>query len=151
MLVLDSLAFQRFPKTDLRVYPYGSSSPITVQGTFDTHLPSGATVCLPLACFVVVENANAGSLLRKFTAITPSLLRHVEQLAMQYSSLFKGVGRLKNCQLKIHTDPNVTPVAQPLHRIPFHIWKDTLPGSRTGHHRRCWGTNPMGLPLSNGS
>lgn len=115
--VLDSLAFQRFLKTNLRVYPFGSLSPITVQGTFD--VSSGATVCLPLARFIVVENTNAGELLRKFMSITLSLLRvgpvepdvvhsvaysspathatlpslRVEQLATQYLSLFKGVSR----------------------------------------------------------
>ena len=48
----------------------------------------------------------------------------VEQLDTQYSSLFEGVGKLRNYQLKIHTDPNVTLVAQPLRRTPFHIRKD---------------------------
>ena len=52
----------------------------------------------------------------------PSL--HVEELVTQYSSLFKGVGKLKNYQLKIHTDPNATPVVQPLRWTPFHILKD---------------------------
>ena len=46
--VLNSLAFQQFQgisllKTDLRVYPHGSSSPIPLKGTFGTHVSSGAT------------------------------------------------------------------------------------------------------------
>ena len=156
--VLDSLSFQRFQgislsKTDLRVYPYGSSSPIPVKGTFETHVSSGATGLSTLARFVVVENINAGSLLGKDTAIALGLLRvgpekedairsvvhsfpatratlpsqpssRVEELVTQYSSLFEGVGKLKNYQLKIHTDPDATPIAQPLRRTPFHIRKD---------------------------
>ena len=131
--VLDSLSFQRFQgislsKTDLRVYPYGSSSPIPVKGTFETHVSSGATGLSTLARFVVVENTNAGSLLGKDTAIALGLLRvgpekedairsvvhsfpatratlpsqpssRVEELVTQYSSLFEGVGKLKNYQL----------------------------------------------------
>ena len=135
--VPDSLAFQRsqgfsLSKTDLRVYPYGSSSPIPVKGIFETHLSSGATGLSTLARFVVVENTNAGSLLGKDTAIALGLLRvgpekedairsvvysfpatratlpsqpssRVEELVTQYSSLFEGVGKLKNYQLKINS------------------------------------------------
>ena len=45
----------------------------------------------------------------------------VDQMVRQYASIFEGVGKLKNCQIKIHTDPKVTPVAQPLRRMPFHM------------------------------
>ena len=48
----------------------------------------------------------------------------MDQLVTQYASILEGVGKLKNYQLKIHTDPTVTPVAQPLRRTPFHIRKD---------------------------
>ena len=86
-----------------------------MQGTFDTRAIWRNSFST-FGYFVVVENANTGSLLRKFMAITLSLLQvgpvepdavhsvaysspatratlpslHVEQLAMQYSSLFQG-------------------------------------------------------------
>ena len=45
----------------------------------------------------------------------------VDRLVAQYASIFEGVSKLKNYQLKIHTDSTVTPLAQPLRRTPFHI------------------------------
>ena len=34
-----------------------------------------------------------------------------------------GVGKLKDYQLKIHIDPEITPVAQPQRDVPFHVRK----------------------------
>ena len=42
----------------------------------------------------------------------------------KHDTVFRGVGRLKDYQLKIHIDPEVTPVAQPQRRVPFHVRKD---------------------------
>ena len=58
--VLDSQAFQRFrdislSKTDLRVFPYGSPTPIPVKGTFDMHVSSDSTGLSTVAHFVVAE------------------------------------------------------------------------------------------------
>ena len=40
---------------------------------------------------------------------------------MQY---FRGVGKLKDYQLKIHVDPEINPVAQPQQCVPIHVRKD---------------------------
>ena len=37
----------------------------------------------------------------------------------RYSALFNGVGLLKGCELKLHIDDSVKPVAQHVRRIPF--------------------------------
>ncbi len=34
-----------------------------------------------------------------------------------------GIGKLKDFQLQLHVDPNVTPVQQPIRRVPFHTRK----------------------------
>ena len=39
----------------------------------------------------------------------------------KYPELFSGIGKLKDCQLKLHIDRKVKPVAQPLRRLPFRI------------------------------
>ena len=44
----------------------------------------------------------------------------VEGIVSKYPSVFSGVGKLKNFQVKIHIDPTVTPVIQPLRRLPYH-------------------------------
>ena len=41
----------------------------------------------------------------------------------KYKALFTGVGLLKNCELKLHIDESVKPVAQPVRRIPFGLRK----------------------------
>ena len=91
------------------------------------------------ADFVVVENFKAGSLLGKKTATELGLLRagpeqpstinqitvgSTQALVDKHDAVFCGVGRLKDYQLKIHVDPEVTPVAQPQCRVPFHVCKD---------------------------
>ena len=43
----------------------------------------------------------------------------VESLKAKFPGVFRGVGRLKNYQLKLHIDPQVIPVVQKMRRIPF--------------------------------
>jgi len=45
----------------------------------------------------------------------------VGELKAKYSSVFKGIGKLKDYQLKLHDDPNVTPVVQKMRRVPFSV------------------------------
>ena len=141
--VLDSDTFSQLTDkgiilrhSNVKIYPYGSETPLPVKGTFN------ANVSTPdlhtLADFVVVENLNAGSLLGKKTAtelgllrIGPEYPRTVNQITVQsvqaivdrHRAVFNGVGKLKDYQLKIHIDPEVTPVAQPQRRVPFHVRK----------------------------
>ena len=141
--VLDSDTFSQLTDkgiilrhSKVKIYPYGSEMPLPVNGTFN------ANVSTPdlhtRADFVVVENLNAGSLLGKKTVMELGLLRigpeyprTVNQLTVQsvqaivdrHRAVFNGVGKLKDYQLKIHIDPEVTPVAQPQRRVPFHVRK----------------------------
>ena len=41
----------------------------------------------------------------------------------QHADVFSGIGKLKNFQLKLHVNPDITPVQQPIRRIPFHTRK----------------------------
>ena len=142
--VLDSATFGKLAenrfvlrRSNVKIYPYGSETPLPVKGTFSANVstPNFHT----RADFVVLENFNAGSLLGKKTATALGLLRvgpeklsTVNQITMsstqapvnKHDAVFRGVGRLKDYQLKIHIDPEVTPVAQPQHRVPFHVRKD---------------------------
>ena len=40
-------------------------------------------------------------------------------LQAKYPTVFVGVGKLKGCKLKLHVDPDVTPVAQKPRHVPF--------------------------------
>ena len=48
-------------------------------------------------------------------------VRDRPQIMDNYKEVFESVGKLKDYQLKLHIDPNVTPVAQPARRIPFSL------------------------------
>ena len=123
--------------SNVKIYPYGSETPLPVKGTFHTNvsMPEFHTQ----ADFVVVENLHTGSLLGKKTAIQLGLLRvgpdyprainqitvgSVQAIVDKHDAVFNGVGKLKDYQLKIHIDPAVTPVAQPQRRGPFYVRKD---------------------------
>lgn len=43
------------------------------------------------------------------------------ELTMRFEDIFKGIGKLRNFQLKLHIDEQVQPVAQPLRRPPFSL------------------------------
>ena len=38
-----------------------------------------------------------------------------------YPNLFKGVGTLKGCELKLHVNTSVQPIAQSMCRVPFQL------------------------------
>ena len=46
-----------------------------------------------------------------------------EALLQKFPEVFKGLGKLKNYQFKIHADTSINPVAQPYRRLPSHIGK----------------------------
>lgn len=45
----------------------------------------------------------------------------MDSLKAKFPGAFSGLGRLKNYQLKLHIDPQVTPVVQKMRRIPFSL------------------------------
>ena len=142
--VLDSATFNLLTDENIvlrnstvKIYPYGSETPLPVKGSFSANVSTPQLH--PSADFVVVANSNAGSLLGKKTATELGLLRvgpeypcEVNQITVQsvqaivdkHDAVFNGIGKLKDYQLKIHVDPEVTPVAQPQRRVPFHVRTD---------------------------
>ena len=128
------------------------------------HLCSCSTGLSTDARFVVVDNENASLLLCKDTAIVLGLLRvgagaftlgdenfhwynwyrasfprgSVDNAILQY--FWRG--------LQIHTDPDVTPVAQRLERTPFHRRRSKVTAiDRPWHHRKCRASYPVGVPV----
>ena len=142
--VLDSITFNRLSNTgvvlrnsSVKIYTYGSKTPLPVKGTFSANVSTSQFHTQ--ADFVVVENLNAGSLLGRKTATELGLLRvgpeypstvnqitvkSVQVIVDKHKAVFNGVGKLRDYQLKIHIDPEITPVAQPQRRLPFHVRKD---------------------------
>ena len=114
-----------------RTFAYGFQSQLTVFRKFDaaTEFKNNCTTST-----IHVLQGNHGSLLSQRTVsylcVIDVRIRQVdhtplayEQLVQQYPNLFKGIGKLKNVEVKLHIDQTVPPVAQPAHRIPFHMRK----------------------------
>ena len=121
-------------KSSSRIFPYQSTHPIPTLGRFSTIIRADGQE--QLAEFIVVKG-ESGSILGRSTAVSLDILRigrpsepelvrslssreYKENIMKNHSQLFEGVGKLKNFQLKLHIDQNVTPVQQPIRRIPFH-------------------------------
>ena len=45
----------------------------------------------------------------------------IQEIIQQYPSNFKGIGKLKNTQVKLYYDKNVKPVAEPARTIAYHL------------------------------
>lgn len=116
------------PRTKRKLYSYSSSQPLAVKGAFTCDISIGNRT--EHAEFIVIKG-NGEPLLGKETAtrlgvlkigtdvFAVSDLRQV--LQQQYPEVFKGVGKLKTRQVRLHINPEVRPVAQPLRRIPFNL------------------------------
>ena len=57
------------------------------------------------------------------TNIKPDSPQCVDHIVYHHRDLYVGVGKLIDCQVKLHADETVEPVVQRQQRIPFHIHK----------------------------
>ena len=46
----------------------------------------------------------------------------IASIIQQYPYNFKGLGKMKNYQVKLYSGENVKPVAVPPRTIPYHLW-----------------------------
>ncbi|XP_057375023.1 uncharacterized protein K02A2.6-like [Daphnia carinata] len=115
--------------TNTVINAYGNQ-PLDIKGKFSTiirskHAESKVTV------YVSAEN-NADNLLSCETAKDLKIVKIInathtqaryEQLKCEFTSLFKGTGKMKNYTVKRHIDPSVPPVTQKHRRVGFHLRK----------------------------
>ena len=105
-----------------RVYAFNSSTPLPVTGKFSALIESKCSAVD--AEFLVVESEN--SLLGYTTATEVGILQIANAVSVEknvfqrYPSLFTGLEKMKNVEVKLHIDGNVSPVHQTHRRIPFH-------------------------------
>ena len=127
--------------SNAKIFPYQAQEQLKILGTFKAHISSNDRTIV--ARFHVVRG-KGGAILGKETAEKLDLLRvgpvskdafpvntlssnTATPLTMDIlernATLFSGTGKLKNFQLKLHINPDFTPVQQPIRRIPFHTRK----------------------------
>ena len=140
--IVDDVSYEKLKhKCELRpsnakVYPYGSTTPLPLRGKFIAAVHSKMKT-VDKATFYVTQG-NHGSLLSRKTATALGLLKVINststenqttdapstsQLISEYQDRFKGIGKLKDFQVKLHIDGSVQPSVQPHRRIPFHMRK----------------------------
>ena len=123
-------------KCDRKVYTYAAEEPLEVSGKCYLNVAVPETGKANKAEFVIISKAKV-TLLGKDTSGKLGVLKigvcanvsdektsqnkqsKLEALKEKYSSVFTGLGKLKNYQLKLHIDENVIPVAQAVRRLPF--------------------------------
>jgi len=141
--LLDSNTYDRMcpkPKlvpTTIKIFGYNSEHSLPVLGTFQAEITTLWNKHQS-SIFHVIKGSS-GSLLGKETAEQLDLLRvgpphdttntvttntktpvSTQQIIDQHHETFKGTGLLKNFQLQLHIDPSVTPIQQPIRRVPYH-------------------------------
>ena len=130
----------------VRIFPYQSQVPLTIYRVFSgTAMACGNSHS---SKFYVAKGKH-GSLLSRTTAEALDLLRvgpptsavshpiqqqfanatsdttpSLDSVLDKHKEIFKGIGKLKNFEVKLHFNPNVTPVQQPIRRIPYHTRKN---------------------------
>ena len=128
-----------------RVYTYRSDATLELRGSFYGNVSAGNT---RIVAKFIVPQGNSGCLLGRETATLLGLLhinanivnsvnhngdddgpqrKKVSELLSKYKDVTKGLGKLKDTQVKYDIDPDIKPVAQHLRKIPFHVGKPCLP------------------------
>ena len=133
--ILDEAAFQTISQAQpivlaedaCRIFAYGSQSRLNTLGKFDANIRANGK---HITTTVHVLQGTHGSLLSFGTASELGLVdvkinnvTSCSKLIDQYPSVFQGIGKLKNYEVKLHIDESVPPVAQSARRIPFHLRK----------------------------
>jgi len=117
-----------------RLYAYGGLE-LGVEGQF--HSEVSVSKANAVANFIVVDSGHC--LLGYSTATDVGILRvdpigtlrigdcntvddtFLGELKAKYPSVFQGIGKLKDYQLKLHIDPSVPTVVQKMRRVPFSV------------------------------
>ena len=114
-------------KCDKKLYAYGTKQPLNVLRTFSA-LARVEKKETEAEFFVI--NVEGAAVLGRETAIQLGVLKLGKQICTvasnetimsDYKEIFEGVGKLKDYQVKLHVNPDVPPVAQPVRRTPFNL------------------------------
>lgn len=74
----------------------------------------------PFCCLTLLSYQPASILCLIHLAFTTNT-RSLSSVLQQFTTIFTGLGCMKDKAIKLHIDDTVTPVALPHGRIPFHI------------------------------
>ena len=113
-------------RSKIRVFAYGSPTQLPILGKFEATLQSShkITVSEVHGCLLSYQSATTLGLIQvKVHRLEEQPKSKHENLFNEFAHIFAGIGDLKDFAVKLHIDPSVPPVAQPVRRIPFHMRK----------------------------
>ena len=127
----------------IKAYPFNSKEPVKMKGKFQTTVESRKKITVAT---IYVTAENGGCLLSGTTAQELGLIslhlntmqipkpsndeavkkvpvndKGVQNIIRNHSSVFQGVGKLKDRKIQLIVDKSAKPVAQQQGRIPFHL------------------------------
>jgi len=115
------------------VYVYGSNVPMKTVGCCNIACQVKKTAVQKTVRFIIVPK-DVPTLIGRHDSMELKILQLGEDLVcnvksvnskimsdviLKFPSVFTGLGKLKNYQLRLHIDSSVRPFAQPIRRIPF--------------------------------
>ena len=117
--------------TEKKIYAYGSKEPLKLAGGFKAKVSFNNKV-IDNVDFLVLEGERepilgTGTLTKlgilKIELKINNLAKDdsTAEIVDRYKSLFKGIGKLKDFQLKIPIDSSIEPVCQTARRVPYHL------------------------------
>ena len=119
-------------KTDLKLYPYNSQTPIALIGKFSATVQSkykhdvstfyvakGYNTGVSLLCLQIAINLGVIKVINSLKYDNLSQEEKVNEIVKRNEKLFQGIGRLKGVKIKLHIDKTVKPVALRHRRVPF--------------------------------
>ena len=142
--VIQKETFAKLPEIQLeqaktRAFAYDNDKPVRIIGKFDAVLETRRRYTV--ATFYVVNNNTSGNLISADTAqelglmklhlnkiSSPSTLatkmkndQKLKEILKRHSSVFNGLGKLKDYTVRLNISEDVYPVEESQRRIPFHI------------------------------
>ncbi len=133
--------FKRQPKlksTDVKLYPFMANIPLPIRNKFKSRITVDNRTAI---ADVFVVDGDSASLLSRETSEALGILQvnmvseivdqapnqnmssSIKSIIAQYEELFRGIGKLKDYQVKLHVDNDIVPVAQPHRRVPYSLRK----------------------------
>ena len=118
-----------------RIYRYQSRKPLKVIGRFKASLSANdkSKIYVVKGALIGKETSASLDLLRvgpptkksePFNSVTVNKSNTDLVIILdEQADVFSGIGKLKNFQLKLHVNPDITLVQQPIRQIPFHTRK----------------------------
>ena len=110
---------------------YGAALQLKLLGQFEILVESQHRVSVSTihvvpgnyGCFLSYKTASSlGLVTVNVHAVQAQISQH-ETLIVEFPNIFDGIGQLKDHTVKLHIDKKVSPIAQLLRKIPFHMRK----------------------------